>query len=414
LNAHQLTAKGLDGFEVMFHLITFSYIFDELVKFYHVGWNYFGFINIFNDVMYLVVMIAIGFRYTSFQHIDPRREKLDEMSFRILSCAAPFMWTRFLLYLDAQKFVGAMIVVIKVMMRESILFFFLLSVIILGFLQGFLGLDASDGESNATQIILISLIKSVVGDSSFEDFSIFVPPYASVLYYTYSFLLTVILMNILIALYSSAYANIVDNATDEYLALVAQKTLRYIRAPDADLYVPPLNLIEIAITPLSWVLSRKSFKTMNYFIMLVLYSPLLTYITVYELSNARRIQYNRYKKLPDDANEFDTEWDISDGYDDSESNENSIHQRNLQVEEALRNQREGEDQDPDFRINVKNFEKEIDQIVQPVEIASKMGVPWELYTLHFKIDTLTKLVENVITENIELKKKVKELDPNSK
>jgi hypothetical protein len=316
--------------------------------------------------------------------------------------------------LDAQKFVGAMIVVIKVMMRESILFFFLLSVIILGFLQGFLGLDASDGESNATQIILISLIKSVVGDSSFEDFSIFVPPYASVLYYTYSFLLTVILMNILIALYSSAYANIVDNATDEYLALVAQKTLRYIRAPDADLYVPPLNLIEIAITPLSWVLSRKSFKTMNYFIMLVLYSPLLTYITVYELSNARRIQYNRYKKLPDDANEFDTEWDISDGYDDSESNENSIHQRNLQVEEALRNQREGEDQDPDFRINVKNFEKEIDQIVQPVEIASKMGVPWELYTLHFKIDTLTKLVENVITENIELKKKVKELDPNSK
>jgi len=173
-------------------------------------------------------------------------------------------------------------------------------------------------------------------------------------------------------------------------------------------------LIEILITPMSWVLSRKTYKTINYFIMLVLYSPLLTYITVYELSNARRIQYNRYKKLPDDANEFDTEWDIADGYDDSETSENAIQQRNLQVAEALRNQREGEDQDPEFRINVKNFEEEIDQIVQPVEIASKLGVPWELYTLHSKIDKLTQLVETVVTENIELKKKVKELDPKSK
>ena len=147
------------------------------------------------------------------------------------------MWSRLLLFLDAYKFVGAMIVVLKVMMKESILFFFLLAVVIIGFLQGFIGLDSSDGKNEATRRILISLVKAVIGSSSFDDMGKLVPPYASVLYYLYSFMLTVILMNILIALYSTAYAAIVENATDEYFALVAQKTLRYIRAPDQNLYV---------------------------------------------------------------------------------------------------------------------------------------------------------------------------------
>ena len=88
------------------------------------------------------------------------------------------MWSRLLLFLDAQKFVGAMIVVIKTMMKESILFFVLLFVVIVGFLQGFLGLDASDGKSEATRRILISLVQAVVGESSFDDMGELVPPYA--------------------------------------------------------------------------------------------------------------------------------------------------------------------------------------------------------------------------------------------
>ena len=133
--------------------------------------------------------------------------------------------------------------------------------------------------------------------SSFEDMGNLVPPYASVLYYFYQFMLTVILMNILIALYSTAYAAIVENATDEYFALVAHKTLRYIRAPDQNLYVPPFNLIELLITPIGWFVSTSTWKNINYYVMLVIYSPLLAYITSDELSNARRIQYNRFKEF---------------------------------------------------------------------------------------------------------------------
>lgn len=103
--------------------------------------------------MYSVIIVAIGFRFASLSTTGEDRDRWDETSFRILSCVSPMMWSRLLLYLDAQQFVGVMIVVVKTMMKESLIFFFLLVVVILGFLQGFLGLDASDGRSEATKHI---------------------------------------------------------------------------------------------------------------------------------------------------------------------------------------------------------------------------------------------------------------------
>lgn len=411
VNTHSTLTGDIDFFETVLYLFTVGYILDELIKFYHVGWNYLGFWNAFNDTMYCILTVAVCFRIASVNSHGATRIKYDEISFRVLACASPLMWSRLLLFLDAYKFVGAMIVVLKTMMKESILFFFLLFVVIVGFLQGFIGLDSSDGKNEATQRILISLVKAVIGGSSFEDMGNLVPPYASVLYYFYQFMLTVILMNILIALYSTAYAAIVENATDEYFALVAHKTLRYIRAPDQNLYVPPFNLIELLITPIGWFVSTSTWKNINYYVMLVIYSPLLAYITSDELSNARRIQYNRFKGVPDDANEIDTEWDLTDGYDEDSPGDGDdcwdrIRERNLEITEELRIQREGERQDPEFMINTHQFSEKIDKIVKPVGQASKVGVNWQIYEVIEKIDKLTNLLEVVVAENKELKKKL--------
>ncbi|KAI5953711.1 YVC1 [Candida jiufengensis] len=415
LNTHSTNFADLDIFEITFYLFTLGFIMDEFIKFYHVGWNYLGFWNVFNDTMYTLIVSAITFRLLSITNHGALRNRYDEISYRLLSCAAPLMWSRLLLYLDAQKFFGAMLVVLKVMMKESLLFFVLLFVIIAGFLQGFIGLDASDGENEATKKILTSLMKVVIGSASFDEMGALVPPYASILYYSYSFLFSVILMNILIALYSTAYAAVVENATDEYLALVAQKTLRYIRAPDTNTYVPPLNIIEFIITPLSWVLTPLYYKDVNYYVMMILYFPLLLYITTEELNTARRITYNRYKGLPDDANENDTEWDLTDGFGDTSlDNDNlrnntpfdEIRARNSEVNEELRVQREAERQDDEFLINMSSFQKDIKEVVKPVKEASKVGLNWEYFELFQKIDKLTNLIETVVAENKELKQKL--------
>lgn len=406
-NLEDTTKIGIT--EGLFYAFTLGAVVDELIKFYHVGVNYLGFWNVFNDTMYGIILVAVGFRFVSLHSTGPLRDRYDESSFRILSCASPLMWSRLLLYLDAQQFVGAMIVVVKTMMKESLIFFFLLVVVILGFLQGFLGLDASDGKSEATKHILTSLVNAIIGASGFNDVVDLVPPYASILYYIYSFVLSVILMNILIALYSTAYAAIVENATDEYFALLAQKTLRYIRAPDTDLYVPPLNLIEILISPFYYITDKKLFKKINYCVMMVIYSPMLTYITMDELANARRIQYNRYKGLPDDANEVDTEWDLTDGYDtDSGAGGwEGIRERNSELTEVIRDQRLAEHEDPEFPIDLPKFNSDIDKIVQPVLKANELGIKWEIYEIFNKVQRLTELVDQLVEENKQLKEKTK-------
>jgi hypothetical protein len=57
-------------------------------------------------------------------------------------------WMRLLLYLDSIRFFGAMLVVLKVMMKESLIFFALLIVIIVGFLQAFIGMDNADSHAD--------------------------------------------------------------------------------------------------------------------------------------------------------------------------------------------------------------------------------------------------------------------------
>lgn len=128
--------------------------------------------------------------------------------------------------------------------------------------------------------------------------------------------------------------------------------------------------------------------------MLVIYSPLLTYITIDELSNARRIQYNRFKGVPDDANELDTEWDLTDGYDvDANSGWEGIQERNSEVNTALRDQREGELLDPEFRHNLEGLDEQIDTVAKPVEKANRLGIKWEFIELYEKIDHLTSLLK---------------------
>ena len=270
-----------------------------------------------------------------------------------------------------------------------------------------MGLDASDGKSEATKKDFGFVNQCCHWRGWFERCTELVPPYASVLYYIYSFVLSVILMNILIALYSTAYASIVENATDEYFALVAQKTLRYIRAPDSNLYVPPFNLIEMIITPFSYFISERNYKIINHYIMLLIYSPMLVYITIDELSNARRIQYNRFRGVPDDANEINTEWDLTDGFDDDVDGTGweGIRNRSLEIHKVVQDQRQAEAEDPEFSIDLDKFNKDIQELVQPVMKASELGIKWELFDLYKKIDQLTDLVSAVVEENKALKEK---------
>lgn len=407
--------------ESCFYFFTLGYTFDELVKVYHIGWAYIGFWNVYNDFMFSIIIVSIVCRFVSvspFKTALPQ-ENWDILSYRILACAAPLVWSRLLLYLESNRFVGALLVVLAHMMRESIYFFFLLLLMMVGFIQGFLGLDSADGKREITWPILSNLMTTTLGFGGFDVFKKFAPPYAAILYYSYCFIVTIILLNILVALYSSAYQKVTDNATEEYLALMAQKTLRYIRAPDEDVYVPPLNIIELLISFISWALPGSTAKSISYGFMTVIYSPILCYIAITETIQARRILYNRLKKLPDDSNEVDMIWNFNDGFLEEEvsifdSNANSgAMATKRKNKRSMRLQREAEAVDPKFKVN-KEWYSDVRETVQPVEQGFESGVGWESYKLFKELEDSRRNLENkvqVLTDMVtSLTNSIKELE----
>ena len=229
----------LDIVEGILYLMTAGFIFDEAVKFWKVGRYYFSFWNAFNNVLYALLVISFITRIIALGHAedDDLRRKYNVLSYNFLAFSAPMFWMRLLLYLDTFRFFGAMLVVLKVMMKESLIFFALLVIVMVGFLQAFIGMDHVDDNVQVTSFIVQSMLQAVMQSPNFDGFENFAPPFGIILYYIFTFVVMVILLNILIALYNSAYSDITDNAVDEYMALFAQKTIQFVRAPDENVFI---------------------------------------------------------------------------------------------------------------------------------------------------------------------------------
>ena len=242
-------------------------------------------------------MLALGHDV----HSDDRY-RLNTLSYNFLAFTAPMFWMRMLLYLDGYRFFGAMLVVLKVMMKESLIFFALLFIVLIGFLQAFIGMDQTDQQLTAVGFVVQQMLNAIMGDPGFDVWGKFAPPFGLVLYYIYNFVIIVILLNVLIALYNSAYEDITDNAIDEFLALFSQKTMQFVRAPDENVFIAPFNLIEIFCLslPFEWWMEKSVYERINDIIMGVIYSPLLVVTAWMETRTARRVRWNRSRNESDD------------------------------------------------------------------------------------------------------------------
>jgi len=136
----------------------------------------------------------------------------------------------------------------------------------------------------------------------FDGFERFAPPFGIILYYVFTFVVMVILLNVLIALYNSAYEDITGNAIDEYMALFAQKTMQFVRAPDENVFIAPFNLIELfcLVIPFEWWMSDKHYAKLNDIVMGVIYSPLLIVAAYWETRSAKKVNFNRRHGEEDD------------------------------------------------------------------------------------------------------------------
>ena len=185
----------LDVVEGILYLMTAGFIFDEIAKFWKVGRYYIGFWNVFNSTLYALLCVSFVTRLVALGHPvgneDGQRRKFNQLSYNFLAFSAPMFWMRLLLYLDTIRFFGAMLVVLKVMMKESLIFFALLIIIMVGFLQAFIGMDQVDDNAKVTSFIVQAMLNSVMQSPDFEGFENFAPPFGLILYYIFTFVVMV-------------------------------------------------------------------------------------------------------------------------------------------------------------------------------------------------------------------------------
>lgn len=96
------------------------------------------------------------------------------------------------------------------------------------------------------------------------------------------------------------------------MALFAQKTMQFVRAPDENVYIAPFNLIEMVIVVLfEWWMPRPQYELLNDVVMAIIYSPLLVVAAFLETRTAREVRRNRSRGEEDD----DTveEWEQMEG-----------------------------------------------------------------------------------------------------
>ena len=187
----------LDVVEGILYVMSAGFVFDEISKFWKVGRFYIGFWNVFNSTLYALLTVSFVTRLVALSHPtgsddDGQRRKFNELSYNFLAFSAPMFWMRLLLYLDTFRFFGAMLVVLKVMMKESLIFFALLVIVMVGFLQAFIGMDQVDDDAaKATTFILQAMANSVMQSPDFSGFEKFAPPFGIILYYIFTFVVMV-------------------------------------------------------------------------------------------------------------------------------------------------------------------------------------------------------------------------------
>lgn len=189
-----INSRGdLDVVEGVLYVMTAGFMFDEISKLWKVGRYYMGFWNVFNSTLYALLTVSFITRMIALGHPigEHTRRKYNELSYNFLAFSAPMFWMRLLLYLDTFRFFGAMIVVLKVMMKESLIFFALLTIVMIGFLQAFIGMDQVDDDAKVTSFIMQAMINTVMQSPDFSGFENFAPPFGIILYYIFTFVVMV-------------------------------------------------------------------------------------------------------------------------------------------------------------------------------------------------------------------------------
>ncbi|KII94963.1 hypothetical protein PLICRDRAFT_33792 [Plicaturopsis crispa FD-325 SS-3] len=282
---------SVDVWEIVLYVLALAFCIEDIIKWYKlfrfVTWRAFGFWDIVSFMTDSLLATAFVLRMIGLGANQDRMAVVRLKSFQVLSFVSPLICMELVTVFDGYKYVGTMTICVARMLQESGIFFALLSVLGLGFFQGLYALDAADGETESPSVVVNVLVQALLQSPNYDKFA--TSPAGLTLYYFWNVVTAVILLNVLISLFSSAYSDVIDDAEAEYLAFFASKTVGMIRAPDEYVYPAPFNLLELfLVAPFEIIpkvsLSQKAYAALNRYVMTIVFFLPVASIALFEVT----------------------------------------------------------------------------------------------------------------------------------
>eukprot|EP00741_Cyanophora_paradoxa_P019862 tig00000217_g19170.t1 len=217
-------------------------LIEERFEYFKSPWN-------LSDVTMMGIFLAY-YLLRTYAQIHPGWSSADwnVMAYRVLAPNAILLWTRLLNTCDLHPDLGPLLVIIKGMMTDFFVFIVVLALVLLGFAQTihvFMEPILSPDNNLALSDSIIMMFRAVLGGDFYEQVQEAFPAWGPLFYFVFVILTTVMLLNLLIALFGGTYGRITDNAQNEFQFGRATTYLSFVQR---DYVPPPFNLVAKAFS----------------------------------------------------------------------------------------------------------------------------------------------------------------------
>ncbi|GAA6010491.1 hypothetical protein JCM11491_006964 [Sporobolomyces phaffii] len=268
--------------EIWFFFYALGYSLDRCAGIFEHGWSVFAMgLSAPLDILSVPIYVsAFVLRVRSVSQVDPA---MSDRAYAVLSCAACLLFPR-IAFTAISK--NLFILSLRAMLAE---FFYLMRCGFLVTVFCFLGFvfalnHLCDGAYSVTRISewLVFIYFGLDG-TGIDKSPKFDPVIGPILFISFAALSNTLLTAVLVAILSTTYSKIAQDADAENMFRKAVMTLEGVKSDSLFDYMPPVNLIAITfLWPLSHVLSERKFHSLNVLCTRVLSLPILLVIAVYE------------------------------------------------------------------------------------------------------------------------------------
>ncbi|KAG0214428.1 hypothetical protein BGX33_002154 [Mortierella sp. NVP41] len=263
----------LTAIEVIMDIFALSYTIDELIQLRNSGPSfYFETVwNLFDVPIYIIFLVFMGLRISTFftQSLEWSDFAYDVLAYHY-------------------RFFGTMLIVLRQMLLDAMLFLALSLIFYIGFMQAFYALH--DNTKTYGEIAWL-LLQVFFGSAflGFEEASEMSELFGAPLMVLFVAISVLMLYTLLISIFSQTFSEVSANAKEEFMFLFSVKVMEEVKSDALYEFQPPFNIFAgLVVWPCSFIYSADVVGRINRVLLRLFYFPELVCIWIFEVLVLRK------------------------------------------------------------------------------------------------------------------------------